>query len=188
MSRVENKNFGRTLLRVAFSMVLLQNILIWQPQSVFFFTQQHHVFVSVCECTVYSVCVDIRVYVSMCVDLCFFFIRLCRGKPANGDYRKDPRERSRSPPERASMSAASLHSAALYAHMPTAGLAMDQPLALTKHSLDARTAAALALAQPSLSPIERQQVLPHTACVCYVCVVCAFGQTPSPPTSAPSSL
>ncbi|XP_063072145.1 transcription cofactor vestigial-like protein 4b isoform X2 [Engraulis encrasicolus] len=82
------------------------------------------------------------------------------GKPANGDYRKDPRERSRSPPERASMSAASLHSAALYAHMPTAGLAMDQPLALTKHSLDARTAAALALAQPSLSPIERQQNRP----------------------------
>ncbi|XP_076124683.1 transcription cofactor vestigial-like protein 4b isoform X1 [Alosa pseudoharengus] len=77
------------------------------------------------------------------------------GKPANGDYRKDPRERSRSPPERVSVPAVSLHTGSLYGHMPS--LAMDQPLALTKHSLDAARTLALS---PNVSPIERQQNRP----------------------------
>lgn len=65
-----------------------------------------------------------------------------RGKPTNGDYRREPRERSRSPIER-------LHAAHLYTHMPN--LAMEQPLALTKNSPKVPTS-------PSASPIERQQV------------------------------
>lgn len=66
------------------------------------------------------------------------------GKPTNGDYRREPRERSRSPIER-------LHAAHLYAHMPN--LAMEQPLALTKNSSKIPNS-------PSVSPIERQQNRP----------------------------
>ncbi|KAK3512567.1 hypothetical protein QTP70_017236 [Hemibagrus guttatus] len=66
------------------------------------------------------------------------------GKPTNGDYRREPRERSRSPIER-------LHAAHLYTHMPN--LAMEQPLALTKNS-------AKIPSSPSVSPIERQQNRP----------------------------
>lgn len=75
------------------------------------------------------------------------------GKPANGDYRKDPRDRSRSPVERAAAPAMGLHGNHLYAHVPS--LAMDQPLALTKNSMDAARTASIS---PALGPIERQQV------------------------------
>ncbi|KAK7128271.1 hypothetical protein R3I93_020770 [Phoxinus phoxinus] len=68
------------------------------------------------------------------------------GKPANGDYRKDPRERSRSPIERLAPPSVGLVGGHLYAHMP-----MDQPLALTKHSVNI---------SPALSPVERQQNRP----------------------------
>lgn len=75
-----------------------------------------------------------------------------RGKPTNGDYRREARERSRSPIER-------LHAAHLYPHMPN--LAMEQPLALTKSS-------AKIPSSPSASPIERQQVN-HTVYRIYYC-------------------
>ncbi|KAI1890402.1 hypothetical protein AGOR_G00153350 [Albula goreensis] len=77
------------------------------------------------------------------------------GKPANGDYRKDPRDRSRSPIERATAPAVSLHGNHLYAHMPS--LAMDQPLALTKNSMDAARTVAMS---PAMGPMERQQNRP----------------------------
>ncbi|KAG7478113.1 hypothetical protein MATL_G00076970 [Megalops atlanticus] len=77
------------------------------------------------------------------------------GKPANGDYRKDPRDRSRSPIERATAPTMSLHGNHLYAHMPS--LAMDQPLALTKNSMDAARTVAIS---PAVGPIERQQNRP----------------------------
>ncbi|XP_028853808.1 transcription cofactor vestigial-like protein 4 isoform X2 [Denticeps clupeoides] len=70
------------------------------------------------------------------------------GKPVNGDYRKDPRDRSRSPIEPPHMS---LH----YAHMSS--LAMDQPLALTKNSMDTSRAVSIS---PAVSPAERQQNRP----------------------------
>ncbi|MBN3325365.1 VGLL4 protein, partial [Atractosteus spatula] len=73
------------------------------------------------------------------------------GKPANGDYRKDHRDRSRSPIERAAVPAISVHANHVYAPMPS--LAMDQPLALTKNSMDAARTV-------SISPIERQQNRP----------------------------
>uniref|UniRef100_A0A9J8BPC4 Vestigial like family member 4 n=1 Tax=Cyprinus carpio carpio TaxID=630221 RepID=A0A9J8BPC4_CYPCA len=76
------------------------------------------------------------------------------GKPANGDYRKDPRDRSRSPIERIGASPMSLVGGHLYAHMPS--LAMDQPLALTKNMDATRTVAI----SPTVSPIERQQNRP----------------------------
>ncbi|KAL6464783.1 hypothetical protein MHYP_G00271000 [Metynnis hypsauchen] len=77
------------------------------------------------------------------------------GKPANGDYRKDPRDRSRSPIERAVAPTMSLHGGHLYAHMPS--LAMDQPLALTKNSMDAARTVTIS---PTVSPVERQQNRP----------------------------
>ncbi|XP_059796371.1 transcription cofactor vestigial-like protein 4 isoform X4 [Balaenoptera ricei] len=76
-------------------------------------------------------------------------------KTANGDCRKDPRERSRSPIERAVAPAASLHGSQLYASLPSLG--MEQPLALTKNSLDAGRPAGLS---PTLTPVERQQNRP----------------------------
>uniref|UniRef100_A0A8C1REL1 Vestigial like family member 4 n=2 Tax=Cyprinus carpio TaxID=7962 RepID=A0A8C1REL1_CYPCA len=76
------------------------------------------------------------------------------GKPANGDYRKDPRDRSRSPIERIGASPMSLVGGHLYAHMPS--LAMDQPLALTKNMDATRTVAV----SPTVSPVERQQNRP----------------------------
>lgn len=78
---------------------------------------------------------------------------LFRNKTANGDCRKDPRERSRSPIERAVAPTMSLHSGPLYASLPS--LSMEQPLALTKNSLDAGRPAGLS---PTLAPVERQQV------------------------------
>ncbi|XP_051531624.1 transcription cofactor vestigial-like protein 4 isoform X2 [Myxocyprinus asiaticus] len=76
------------------------------------------------------------------------------GKPANGDYRKDPRDRSRSPIERITAPTMSLVGGHLYAHMPN--LAMDQPLALTKNVDTTRTIAI----SPTVSPVERQQNRP----------------------------
>ncbi|KAF6101621.1 vestigial like family member 4 [Phyllostomus discolor] len=52
-------------------------------------------------------------------------------KTANGDCRKDPRERSRSPIERAVAPTMSLHGNHLYTSLPS--LSMEQPLALTKN-------------------------------------------------------
>lgn len=77
-----------------------------------------------------------------------------RNKTVNGDCRgRDPRERSRSPIERAAAPAVSLHGGHLYASLP--GL-MEQPLALTKNSGDA-----------GRSAVERQQV-------CVGCQVAGF--------------
>uniref|UniRef100_A0A8C0D035 Transcription cofactor vestigial-like protein 4 n=1 Tax=Balaenoptera musculus TaxID=9771 RepID=A0A8C0D035_BALMU len=76
-------------------------------------------------------------------------------KTANGDCRKDPRERSRSPIERAVAPAVSLHGSHLYTSLPS--LSMEQPLALTKNSLDAGRPAGLS---PTLTPVERQQNRP----------------------------
>lgn len=58
----------------------------------------------------------------------------------------------------------SLHGGPLYASLPS--LSMEQPLALTKNSLDAGRPAGLS---PTLAPVERQQV-----CLCWK------GGTPSP--------
>ncbi|OBS74715.1 hypothetical protein A6R68_14752 [Neotoma lepida] len=69
-----------------------------------------------------------------------------RNKTVNGDCRRDPRERSRSPIERAAAPAVSLHGGHLYASLP--GL-MEQPLALTKNSSDT-----------GRSAVERQQNRP----------------------------
>ncbi|KAM4652698.1 transcription cofactor vestigial-like protein 4 isoform 2-T2 [Discoglossus pictus] len=76
-------------------------------------------------------------------------------KPVNGDYRKDPRDRSRSPIERAAAPTMSLHASHLYASIPT--LSMDQPLALTKNSMDGSRPMGIT---PTLSPVERQQNRP----------------------------
>ncbi|NXR96116.1 VGLL4 protein, partial [Hypocryptadius cinnamomeus] len=74
-------------------------------------------------------------------------------KPANGDYRKEHRERSRSPIERAAAPTMSLHANHMYASIPS--LSMEQPLALTKNSVDAARTVGIS---PSLSSVERQQV------------------------------
>nr|KAF6335996.1 vestigial like family member 4 [Pipistrellus kuhlii] len=76
-------------------------------------------------------------------------------KTANGDCRKDPREQSRSPIERAVAPTVSLHGSHLYASLPS--LSMEQPLALTKNSMDASRPAGIA---PTLTPAERQQNRP----------------------------
>lgn len=103
------------------------------------------------------------------------------GKPANGDYRKDPRERSRSPIERLAPPSVGLVGGHLYAHMPS--LAMDQPLALTKHT-DTRAVNI----SPALSPVERQQNRPSVItcapannrnCNLTHCPVSHSGPTPS---------
>lgn len=72
-----------------------------------------------------------------------------RNKTVNGDCRRDPRERSRSPIERAAAPAVSLHGGHLYASLPSL---MEQPLALTKNSSDT-----------GRSAVERQQV-----CICHL--------------------
>lgn len=76
-------------------------------------------------------------------------------KTANGDCRKDPRERSRSPIERAVAPTMSLHGNHLYTSLPS--LSMEQPLALTKNSMDASRPAGIS---PTLTPVERQQNRP----------------------------
>ncbi|NWT74991.1 VGLL4 protein, partial [Prunella himalayana] len=76
-------------------------------------------------------------------------------KTANGDYRKEHRERSRSPIERAAAPTMSLHANHMYASIPS--LSMEQPLALTKNSVDAARTVGIS---PSLSSVERQQNRP----------------------------
>ncbi|MBN3288624.1 VGLL4 protein, partial [Polyodon spathula] len=79
-----------------------------------------------------------------------------RGKPSNGDYRKDHGDQSRSPVERVAAPTMSIHPNHMYA--PTIpSLAMDQPLALTKNSMDAARTVGIS---PTVSPIERQQNRP----------------------------
>ncbi|MEE6501619.1 hypothetical protein FKM82_004273 [Ascaphus truei] len=76
-------------------------------------------------------------------------------KAVNGDYRKELRDRSRSPIERAAAPTMSLHASHLYASIPT--LTMDQPLALTKNSMDVCRTMGI---PPTLTPVERQQNRP----------------------------
>ncbi|KFQ84106.1 Transcription cofactor vestigial-like 4, partial [Phoenicopterus ruber ruber] len=76
-------------------------------------------------------------------------------KTANGDYRKEHRERSRSPIERAAAPTMSLHANHMYASIPS--LTMDQPLALTKNSMDATRTVGIT---PTLTSVERQQNRP----------------------------
>lgn len=83
----------------------------------------------------------------------YFFSPPPRNKTANGDCRKDPRERSRSPIERAVAPTMSLHGSHLYTSLPS--LSMEQPLALTKNSMDASRPTGIS---PTLTPVERQQV------------------------------
>ncbi|XP_062843037.1 transcription cofactor vestigial-like protein 4b isoform X2 [Trichomycterus rosablanca] len=94
------------------------------------------------------------------------------GKPLSGDYRREPRERSRSPIE-------CLHPVHLYSHMPS--LIMEQPLALTKNSTRIPVS-------PSVSPIERQQNRPSVItcapasnrnCNLSLCTVSHNGCSPS---------
>uniref|UniRef100_A0A8D1US82 Vestigial like family member 4 n=1 Tax=Sus scrofa TaxID=9823 RepID=A0A8D1US82_PIG len=88
-----------------------------------------------------------------------------RSKTANGDCRKDPRERSRSPIERAAAPTMSLHGSHLYTSLPS--LSMEQPLALTKNSLDTSRPAGIS---PTLTPVERQQNRPSV-------ITCASAST-----------
>lgn len=75
-------------------------------------------------------------------------------KSLNGDFRKDLRDRSRSPIERAAAPTMGLHANHLYSSIPS--LSMDQPLALTKNSDLSRNLGIT----PSMSPVERQQNRP----------------------------
>ncbi|KAF4792666.1 vestigial like family member 4 [Turdus rufiventris] len=81
--------------------------------------------------------------------------KIPRSKPANGDFRKEHRERSRSPIERAAAPTMSLHANHMYASIPS--LSMEQPLALTKNSVDAARTVGISA---SLSSVERQQNRP----------------------------
>ncbi|XP_040484380.1 transcription cofactor vestigial-like protein 4 isoform X2 [Ursus maritimus] len=90
---------------------------------------------------------------------------IARNKTANGDCRKDPRERSRSPIERAVAPTMSLHGNHLYTSLPS--LSMEQPLALTKNSMDASRSAGIS---PTLTPVERQQNRPSV-------ITCASAST-----------
>ncbi|XP_018593044.2 transcription cofactor vestigial-like protein 4 isoform X2 [Scleropages formosus] len=75
------------------------------------------------------------------------------GKTVHGQHRRDPRDRSRSPMERPPVMG--LNSAHMYGHMP--GFVVEQPLALTKNSMDTPRAVAVS---PAMSPVERQQNRP----------------------------
>ncbi|KAM4722063.1 transcription cofactor vestigial-like protein 4 isoform 2-T2 [Rhinophrynus dorsalis] len=75
-------------------------------------------------------------------------------KGLNGDYRNEHRERSRSPIERAAAPTMSLHPGHLYS-IPS--LNMDQPLALTKNSMDGSRTIGIS---PTLAAVERQQNRP----------------------------
>ncbi|NXX42797.1 VGLL4 protein, partial [Tricholaema leucomelas] len=86
-------------------------------------------------------------------------------KTANGDYRKEHRERSRSPIERAAAPTMSLHGNHIYTSIPS--LTMDQPLALTKNSTDATRTVGIA---PTLTSVERQQNRPSV-------ITCASAST-----------
>ncbi|XP_027719486.1 transcription cofactor vestigial-like protein 4 isoform X1 [Vombatus ursinus] len=73
----------------------------------------------------------------------------------NGDCRKEHRERSRSPIERAVAPTMSLHGSHMYASIPS--ITMEQPLALTKNSMDASRTVGIS---PTLTSVERQQNRP----------------------------
>ncbi|KAM9093878.1 transcription cofactor vestigial-like protein 4 isoform X2 [Sarcophilus harrisii] len=73
----------------------------------------------------------------------------------NGDCRKEHRERSRSPIERAVAPTMSLHGNHMYASIPS--ITMEQPLALTKNSMDASRTVGI---PPALTCVERQQNRP----------------------------
>ncbi|XP_054553841.1 transcription cofactor vestigial-like protein 4 isoform X2 [Talpa occidentalis] len=115
-------------------------------------------------------------------------------KTANGDCRKDPRERSRSPIERAVAPTMSLHGSHLYTSLPS--LSMEQPLALTKNSMDTGRPAGIS---PTLTPGERQQNRPSVItcasasarnCNLSHCPIAHSGCAPAGPASyrrAPSS-
>ncbi|XP_029456635.1 transcription cofactor vestigial-like protein 4 isoform X1 [Rhinatrema bivittatum] len=75
-------------------------------------------------------------------------------KTANGDYRKELRDRSRSPIERAVAPTVSLHVNHIYSSIPSR--TMDQPLALTKNSMDATRTVGIT----PLASVERQQNRP----------------------------
>ncbi|KAK1147053.1 transcription cofactor vestigial-like protein 4 isoform X1 [Acipenser oxyrinchus oxyrinchus] len=88
---------------------------------------------------------------------CFLaMIKVRLRKAFQRDYRKDHGDRSRSPVERVAAPTMSIHPNHMYA--PTIpSLAMDQPLALTKNSMDAARTVGIS---PTVSPIERQQNRP----------------------------
>ncbi|XP_043563874.1 transcription cofactor vestigial-like protein 4b isoform X3 [Chiloscyllium punctatum] len=82
-------------------------------------------------------------------------------KPVNGDFRKDQhRERSRSPIERAAVSTMSHLSNHAYAGIGLPSMSMEQPLALTKNSMDAARTVSIG--------VERQQNRPSV-------ITCASG-------------
>ncbi|XP_070594696.1 transcription cofactor vestigial-like protein 4 isoform X8 [Erythrolamprus reginae] len=78
-----------------------------------------------------------------------------RIKTANGDYRKEHRDRSRSPIERAVAPTMALHGNHIYASIPS--LTMEQPLALTKNSMDVIRSVSMT---PTMTSVERQQNRP----------------------------
>ncbi|XP_015672302.2 transcription cofactor vestigial-like protein 4 [Protobothrops mucrosquamatus] len=84
--------------------------------------------------------------------VCLFSLRM---KTANGDYRKEHRERSRSPIERAVAPTMGLHANHIYASIPS--LTMEQPLALTKNSMDVIRSVSMT---PTMTSVERQQNRP----------------------------
>ncbi|KAL4646360.1 transcription cofactor vestigial-like protein 4 isoform X1 [Arapaima gigas] len=75
------------------------------------------------------------------------------GKTVHGQHRRDPRDRSRSPMERPPV--IGLNGSHVYGHMP--GVAVEQPLALTKNSVDTSRPVVVS---PAISPVERQQNRP----------------------------
>ncbi|KFQ28437.1 Transcription cofactor vestigial-like 4, partial [Merops nubicus] len=101
-------------------------------------------------------------------------------KTANGDYRKEHRERSRSPIERAAAPTMSLHANHMYASIPS--LTMDQPLALTKNSMDATRPVGIT---PTLTSVERQQNRPSViTCASASPRNCNLSHCPGPHTTA----
>ncbi|XP_048872102.1 transcription cofactor vestigial-like protein 4 [Brienomyrus brachyistius] len=76
-------------------------------------------------------------------------------KTISGQYRQDRRDQSGSPGERGSIPTVRLHGSLIYSPMPI--LAMEQPLALTKNSVDATSTLSVS---PAASPVERQQNRP----------------------------
>ncbi|XP_023655455.1 transcription cofactor vestigial-like protein 4b isoform X2 [Paramormyrops kingsleyae] len=105
------------------------------------------------------------------------------GKPTNGDFRKDPRDRSRSPVERATMPHLSFHGN-VYSHL--SGLGMDQPLALTKNNVDAVRTVAV---PPAVAAVERQQNRPSViTCASANNRNCNLSHCPATHTSCSSSM
>lgn len=94
-----------------------------------------------------SVCLCLSVYVCVRAHMCR------RAKASNGDNGQDPWSHGHSPFEYPPSAINNLHGNLVYAPMPI--FAMDQPLALTKNSVDTgRTNTTL----PGTGLVERQQV------------------------------